>query len=90
MKHKRIIAVCMAAALLLGTGCGQQEVQEEAPTGTAVEVMGVTSGGMRAEYAGTGKGQAVNEGQGFPLLAGQVLPLSVKEGDKVASGQVLL
>ena len=89
MKHKRIIAACMAAALLLGAGCGQQEVQEEAPTGTAVEVMEVTSGEMRAEYAVTGKVEAVNEVQVFPLLAGQVLTLSVKEGDKVASGQVL-
>lgn len=89
MVYKRMLAACMAAALLLGAGCGQQEVQEEAPTGTAVEVMSVTPGPMEAEYAVTGKVTAVNEVQVFPLLAGQVLTLSVSEGDKVAAGQVL-
>lgn len=89
MIYKRMLAACMAAALLLGAGCGQQEVQEEAPTGTAVEVMSVTPGPMEAEYAVTGKVTAVNEVQVFPLLAGQVLTLSVSEGDKVAAGQVL-
>ncbi|HIY53272.1 MAG TPA: efflux RND transporter periplasmic adaptor subunit [Candidatus Agathobaculum merdavium] len=89
MVYKRMLAACMAAALLLGAGCGQQEVQEEAPTGTAVEVMSVKPGPMEAEYAVTGKVTAVNEVQVFPLLAGQVLTLSVSEGDKVAAGQVL-
>ena len=89
MFYKRMIAVCVAAVLLLGAGCGQQEVQEEAPTGTAVEVLSVTPGPMKAEYAVTGKVTAVNEVQVFPLLAGQVLTLSVSEGDKVAAGQVL-
>ena len=60
MVYKRMLAACMAAALLLGAGCGQQEVQEEAPTGTAVEVMSVTPGPMEAEYAVTGKVTAVN------------------------------
>nr|WP_297180293.1 efflux RND transporter periplasmic adaptor subunit [uncultured Agathobaculum sp.] len=89
MGDKRMAAALMAAVLLLGAGCGQQQVQEEAPAGTAVEVVEVASGEMRAEYAVTGKVEAVNEVQVFPLLAGQVLTLSVKEGDKVASGQVL-
>ena len=89
MVYKRMIAACMAAALLLGAGCGQQEVQEEAPTGTAVEVLSVTPGPMNAEYTVTGKVTAVNEVQVFPLLAGQVLTLSVSEGDTVAAGQVL-
>lgn len=90
MKSKRILAAVMAAALLLGAGCGQQEEQaEEAPTGTAVEVMAVSSGPMNAEYSVTGKVVAVNEVQVFPLLAGQVLTLPVKEGDKVTKGQVL-
>ena len=89
MVYKRMLAACMAAALLLGAGCGQQEVQEEAPTGTAVEAMSVTPGPMEAEYAVTGKVTAVNEVQVFPLLAGQVLTLLVSEGDKVAAGQVL-
>ena len=89
MVYKRMIAACMAAALLLAGGCGQQEVQEEAPTGTAVEVLSVTPGPMNAEYTVTGKVTAVNEVQVFPLLAGQVLTLSVSEGDTVAAGQVL-
>lgn len=89
MFYKRMIVVCVAAVLLLGAGCGQQEVQEEAPTGTAVEVLSVTPGPMKAEYAVTGKVTAVNEVQVFPLLTGQVLTLSVSEGDKVAAGQVL-
>ena len=81
MFYKRMIAVCVAAVLLLGAGCGQQEVQEEAPTGTAVEVLSVTPGPMKAEYAVTGKVTAVNEVQVFPLLAGQVLTLSVEPGE---------
>ena len=90
MKSKRILAAVMAAALLLGAGCGQQEEPaEEAPTGTAVEVMAVSSGPMNAEYSVTGKVVAVNEVQVFPLLAGQVLTLPAKEGDKVTKGQVL-
>ena len=90
MKSKRILAAVMAAALLMGVGCGQEQEQtEEAPTGTAVEVMEVSSGPMNAEYSVTGKVVAVNEVQVFPLLAGQVLTLPVKEGDKVTKGQVL-
>ena len=90
MKSKRILAAVMAAALLLGAGCGkEQEQAEETPTGTAVEVMTVASGPMNAEYSVTGKVVAVNEVQVFPLLAGQVLTLPVKEGDKVTKGQTL-
>lgn len=89
MEYKRTLATVMAAALLLGAGCGQQQEQEQAPTGTAVEVLSVAAGPMDATYTVTGKVTAVNEVQVFPLLAGQVLTLSVKEGDKVASGQVL-
>ena len=90
MKSKRILAAVMAAALLLGAGCGKEQEQvEETPTGTAVEVMTVASGPMNAEYSVTGKVVAVNEVQVFPLLAGQVLTLPVKEGDKVTKGQTL-
>lgn len=90
MKSKRILAGVMTAALLLGAGCSkEQETVEQAPTGTAVEVMTVASGPMDAEYSVTGKVVAVNEVQVFPLLAGQVLTLSVEEGDQVTKGQVL-
>lgn len=91
MKGKHIVAAVMAGILLLGTGCGKQEqtVEEQPPVGTAVEVMQVQAGEMRAEYTLTGKVMAVNEVQVFPLLAGQVLSLSVKEGDKVSKGQTL-
>lgn len=90
MKSKRILAGVMTAALLLGAGCSkEQETVEQVPTGTAVEVMTVASGPMDAEYSVTGKVVAVNEVQVFPLLAGQVLTLSVEEGDKVTKGQVL-
>ena len=91
MERKRIAAAVMAGAMLFCAGCSGQEEQatEEAPSGTAVEVMEVTAAPMSAEYSLTGKVAAVNEVQVFPLLAGQVLTLSVEEGDTVRQGQTL-
>ncbi|HJC13753.1 efflux RND transporter periplasmic adaptor subunit [Agathobaculum sp.] len=90
MKRKRFAAAALAGVMLLCAGCGQEEeAEEEAPSGTAVEVMEVTSGPMSAEYSLTGKVVAVSEVQVFPLLAGQVQTLSVEEGDTVSRGQTL-
>lgn len=90
MKRKRFAAAALAVVMLLCAGCGQEEeAEEEAPSGTAVEVMEVTSGPMSAEYSLTGKVVAVSEVQVFPLLAGQVQTLSVEEGDTVSRGQTL-
>ena len=90
MKRKRFAAAALAGVMLLCAGCGQEEeAEEEAPSGTAVEVMEVTSGSMSAEYSLTGKVVAVSEVQVFPLLAGQVQTLSVEEGDTVSRGQTL-
>lgn len=90
MKRKRFAAAALAGVMLLCVGCGQEEeAEEEAPSGTAVEVMEVTSGPMSAEYSLTGKVVAVSEVQVFPLLAGQVQTLSVEEGDTVSRGQTL-
>ena len=90
MNTKNIAAAALAGAMLLCTGCGaEQTVEEEAPAGTAVEVIEAAAGPMSAEYAVTGKIAAVSEVQVFPMLAGQVLTLSVKEGDTVSSGQTL-
>ena len=90
MKRKRYAAAALAGVMLLCAGCGQEEeAEEEAPSGTAVEVMEVTSGPMSAEYSLTGKVVAVSEVQVFPLLAGQVQTLSVEEGDTVSRGQTL-
>lgn len=90
MKRKRFAAAALAGVMLLCAGCGQEEeTEEEAPSGTAVEVMEVASGPMSAEYSLTGKVVAVSEVQVFPLLAGQVQTLSVGEGDTVSRGQTL-
>ena len=90
MKRKRFAAAALAGVMLLCAGCGQEEeAEEEAPSGTAVEVMEVTSGPMSAEYSLTGKVVAVSEVQVFPLLSGQVQTLSVEEGDTVSRGQTL-
>lgn len=90
MKRKRFAAAALAGVMLLCAGCGQEEeAEEEAPRGTAVEVIEVTSGPMSAEYSLTGKVVAVSEVQVFPLLAGQVQTLSVEEGDTVSRGQTL-
>ena len=90
MKRKRFAAAALAGVMLLCAGCGQEEeAEEEAPSGTAVEVMEVTSGPMSAEYSLTGKVVAVSEVQVSPLLAGQVQTLSVEEGDTVSRGQTL-
>lgn len=90
MKRKRFAAAALAGVMLLCAGCGQEEeAEEEAPSGTAVEVMEVTSGPMSAEYSLTGKVVAVSEVQVFPLLAGQVQTLSVEEGDTVSRGETL-
>ena len=90
MKRKRFAAAALAGVMLLCAGCGQEEeAEEEAPRGTAVEVMEVTAGPMSAEYSLTGKVVAVSEVQVFPLLAGQVQTLSVEEGDTVSRGQTL-
>ena len=90
MESKRFIAAALAGAMLFCAGCGgQEETVEEAPSGTAVEVMEVTAGPMSAEYSMTGQVAAVNAVQVFPLLAGQVLTLSVEEGDTVSRGQTL-
>ena len=64
--------------------------EEQTAAGTAVEVAEVTKGAMSTEYSVNGKVVADNEVQVFPMLAGQVLTLSVSEGDKVAKGQTLL
>ncbi len=90
MESKRFIAAALAGTMLFCAGCGgQEETVEEAPSGTAVEVMEVTAGPMSAEYSLTGQVAAVNAVQVFPLLAGQVLTLSVEEGDTVSRGQTL-
>ena len=90
MKGKRILAAALSSALLLCAGCGGQAAQEEqAPLGTAVEVVEAVTGEMSAEHALTGKVAAASAVQIFPMLAGQVQTLSVAEGDTVSKGQVL-
>lgn len=91
---KRILAALLAASMALCAGCGSQSddtaEDDQTPSGTAVEVTEVTQGAMSTEYSGNGKVAADNEVQVFPMLAGQVLTLSVSEGDKVSKGQTLL
>lgn len=91
---KRILAALLAASMALCAGCGSQSddtaEDDQTPTGTAVEVTEVTQGAMSTEYSVNGKVAADNEVQVFPMLAGQVLTLSVSEGDKVSKGQTLL
>ena len=90
---KRILAALLAASMALCAGCGSQtsdDGEEQTAAGTAVEVAEVTKGAMSTEYSVNGKVVADNEVQVFPMLAGQVLTLSVSEGDKVAKGQTLL
>ena len=91
---KRILAALLAASMALCAGCGSQSddtaEDDQPPSGTAVEVTEVTQGAMSTEYSVNGKVAADNEVQVFPMLAGQVLTLSVSEGDKVSKGQTLL
>ena len=90
---KRILAALLAASMALCAGCGGQtsdDGEEQTAAGTAVEVAEVTKGAMSTEYSVNGKVVADNEVQVFPMLAGQVLTLSVSEGDKVAKGQTLM
>lgn len=90
---KRILAALLAASMALCAGCGSQtsdDGEEQTAAGTAVEVAEVTKGAMSTEYSVNGKVVADNEVQVFPMLAGQVLTLSVSEGDKVAKGQTLM
>ena len=93
---KRILAVSLAGAMALGmAGCGKtddtaDDTADDTPTGTAIEVTEVTAGQMSAEYSVTGKVAAVNEVQVFPMLAGEVLSLTVSDGDTVTKGQTLL
>lgn len=91
---KRILAALLVASMALCAGCGSQSddtaEDDQTPSGTAVEVAEVTQGAMSTEYSVNGKVAADNEVQVFPMLAGQVLTLSVSEGDKVSKGQTLL
>ena len=91
---KRILAALLAASMALCAGCGSQSddtaEDDQTPSGTAVEVTEVTQGAMSTEYSVNGKVDADNEVQVVPMLAGQVLTLSVSEGDKVSKGQTLL
>ena len=91
---KRILAALLAASMALCAGCGSQSddtaEDDQTPSGTAVEVTEVTQGAMSTEYSVNGKVAADNEVQVFPMLAGQVLTLSISEGDKVSKGQTLL
>lgn len=91
---KRILAALLAASMALCAGCGSQSddtaEDDQTPSGTAVEVTEVTQGAMSTEYSVNGKVAADNEVQVFPMLAGQVLTLSVSEGEKVSKGQTLL
>ena len=91
---KRILAALLAVSMALCAGCGSQSddtaEDDQTPSGTAVEVTEVTQGAMSTEYSVNGKVAADNEVQVFPMLAGQVLTLSVSEGDKVSKGQTLL
>ena len=90
---KRILAALLAASMALCAGCGSQtsdDGEEQTAAGTAVEVAEVTKGAMSTEYSVNGKVVADNEVQVFTMIAGQVLTLSVREGDKVAKGQTLL
>ena len=90
---KRSLAALLAASMALCAGCGSQtsdDGEEQTAAGTAVEVAEVTKGAMSTEYSVNGKVVVDNEVQVFPMLAGQVLTLSVSEGDKVTKGQTLL
>ena len=89
---KRVLAALLAASMALCAGCGSQtsdDGEEQTAAGTAVEVAEVTKGAMSTEYSVNGKVAADNEVQVFPMLAGQVLTLSVSEGDKVTKGQTV-
>ena len=86
---KRILAALLAASMALCAGCGSQSddtaEDDQTPSGTAVEVTEVTQGAMSTEYSVNGKVDADNEVQVFPMLAGQVLTLSVSEGETLLS-----
>lgn len=97
MKTKQILSAVLVGVLLCSSGCQKAEEptdetaeeEQSLPQGTAVEIQPVASGEMSAEYSLTGKVVAENEVQVFPLLAGEVTSLPVKEGDYINNGQLL-
>ena len=93
MQKKRFVAFGMAACMLLLSACGKDKAgdssAEEEGKSTAVEVQTVADGEMAATNTLAGQVTAIQDVQVFPLLAGQVQTLNVKEGDMVTKGQTL-
>ena len=81
----------MAAALLLGlTACGsQEETEDPAPSGTAVEVQTVERGDIATENTVTGMVSADRNVPVMPPVSCKVKTVKVKAGDTVKAGAPL-
>lgn len=90
MKKQPISALLAAALLVSGlSACGQQDVAEAAPLGTAVEVQKVSAGDIAVESTVTGSVAANREVPVLSKVSCEVKSVHVKAGDTVAAGDPL-
>jgi len=86
MKKKVLIALAMCMAL--GTGCGNETVEEEKKL-RSVEITTVGKGEIASEFAYTGRAAASKTVAVIPMVPGKVTNYNYEVGDSVAEGAVL-
>lgn len=85
MKHKKLtIGICIAAAAAVGG------ISVTTSAGTAIRTATATTGQLNCELELNGKVESLNEKTYFAKIGGRLGTVSVKEGDPVRKGDLLI
>jgi HlyD family secretion protein len=87
MKKKHVVLAVIAVLLLAG---GAFAYSKRGPKPTIVEAAAVVREDIQAKVTANGKVQATKKVDISATIPGQITMLAVKEGDRVAKGQLLL
>ncbi len=90
MKKWWVVLWFLLAAAVLGTGCGQQELEEQEDTLTPVTVEPVIMGDVMIADSLTGTLVASEEIMVVPEMSGEILQVHVSVGDEIRAGQTLV
>ena len=90
MKYNRIIALLLSVIMALSlTACGEEDVQEEAPAGIAVQVQTVLPDTIATENKISGKISADNEATIMISSAAKCTAVYAQAGDLVEAGDMI-
>lgn len=84
-----LLALAVAGTVVVGAGCGKKP-KEQAPPPTAVEVIGVKRANIESKIDVTGTVKALGDVTLAAKVAGKVVQVPYREGDRVGQGAVVV